>query len=882
MSKPAGTIEVRGAAEHNLKSVDVSIDRGAITVITGVSGSGKSSLAFDTVLAEAQRRFFYTLSHYSRQFLDLAARPAVRTLAGLSPAISLAQNETPPSRRATVGTLTDLSELVGVLLARFGEQRCPTHDQPTGALTADAIVDLLMAKHAGATVAITAPIVEAKKGIFKKELSGFTARGYLRAWIDGELVPLTPMPVLAREEKHTIKLLIDSLKVKPEARARLLRSVETAIQEGQGYGQYFPMSGLTLDLAHGATFSTAGGCPVCGYSWPRLDSRHFSANSLGRCEACLGLGFDASGLGEEGEGGEAEEDLAVRERTGLTAVCAACGGTGLAATLGAIRLAGRTPHELHMLPLVELVQALDELLQSPSGANAALRRVGEEALASARRIVQVGLGYLTLARRIRSLSGGEAQRLKLAGILAENLRGVLYILDEPSQGLHPDEIDRLVEALRRLKANGNTVIAVDHDEALMRQADWIIDLGPGGGARGGRVMAKFQPGEATRFVRESVTARHLARGGEPLTPSAGRALLTGEEIVIEGAHLHNLQVEKARFPVGALTVVTGVSGAGKSSLVLSTLYPNAAAQAALNSKSGRGGPERMSNASQPRSSGKARGASQARSSGKTRSDTTAAGSEKGTPRHCARVSGLEGIQTASLVDRRPIAKSSVSMPATYLDIFGELRDLYASMPDAQIMGLTARSFSLSVEGGRCPECKGKGQLSLSMRFLADARVKCPVCQGRRYQSNALGVKYLGLGLDEVLELTLDEVLEHFKTHKKIVARLAPAVELGLGYLKLGQPSASLSGGEAQRLKLVPHLTRRHGQGSLIILDEPTTGLHFEDVRRLLAVVRRLVAEGATVVTIEHNADVIQAADWRINLGPGAARDGGRILYQGVP
>ena len=843
MTEAQKTIEVRGAFEHNLKGLDVTIERGALTVITGVSGSGKSSLAFDTVLAEAQRRFFYTLSHYSRQFLDLQARPDVRHISGLSPAISLAQNETMPSRRATVGTLTDLSELIGVLAARFGEQRCPTHDLPTAALTPDQIVDHLIAQKDGQTIALCAPVAEAKKGVFKAPLTAFAERGYLRAFIDGKVVALAPLPALAKDEKHTIKLIIDTIKVKAAARARLLRSVETALAEGEGFGEYYPCdASFKLDLTAGGAFSVNSGCPVCGFSWPRLDSRHFSANSLGRCEACDGMGITGGsedGLSDEQDAADGEDDQLVRERIGLNAPCDACLGTGLDAKLKAIKLLGKTPQDLHALPIGALKTFLGELAAGPGERNLALRRVADEAYQGASRIEAIGLGYLTASRRIRSLSGGEAQRLKLAGILAENLRGVLYVLDEPSQGLHPSEIELLGAALHRLRDAGNTVVAVDHDEALMRQADWIIDMGPGGGARGGKLMAKFRPREAERFARQSATARHLAHTA-PGRLGRGRPL-NGREPALEirGASLHNLQIASVRFPLAAMTVVAGVSGAGKSSLALSTLYANAAARLAK-------------------------------------------GGSKVAPRHCQALAGFEALTAATLIDRRPVAKSSVSMPASYLGVLSHLRDLYASLPDAQILGLTARHFSLHVEAGRCPECKGRGVLSLSMRFLADARVKCPLCNGHRYQANVLGVRYLGLSINEVLELTLDEAAEHFKNHRKIVQRLEPALALGLGYLKLGQPSASLSGGEAQRLKLVPHLTARHGTGSLLVLDEPTTGLHFEDVERLLNVLRTLIERGATVVAIEHNADVIDAADWLVTLGPGSAAAGGRLLSQGSP
>lgn len=876
---PISAIEVKGALEHNLKNVDVSIERGSFTVITGVSGSGKSSLAFDTILAEAQRRFFYTLSHYSRQFLDLSARPAVRSLSGLSPAISLAQNETMPSRRATVGTLTDVGELLAVLLARFGEQRCPEHDLPTSALSPQEIAEHLGEKFAGKTVALVAPVVEAKKGVFKTQLTAFAERGFLKAIIDGDLVALAPSLALAKEEKHTIKLVVDLLKVKEPSRVgaslasetRLVRSIETALGEGRGFGEALLVnaSGF-VEPKGGFAFSTKGGCPTCGFSWPKLDSRHFSANSLGKCVTCQGLGYDASFLGEEAAN---DEDLIQVERAGLSDACPACQGTGLAAELRGIRLFGHNPHELYSAPVKSLRVLLEQATAETLGTNSAFRRVAEEALAKLHRIEEIGLGYLALSRRVRSLSGGEGQRLKLAGILAENLRGVLYVLDEPSQGLHPEELDLLLQALKRLKAGGNTLIVVDHDEMLMRAADWIIDLGPGGGARGGRIMAKFRPGDAANFINQSVTARYLSGANTLEVSSENSAARNAAAIEIKGATLHNLRIDSVRFPLGALTVVTGVSGAGKSSLVLQTLYPNASAATASAStrKSIRGDKVRG-------------GPGEPASLSKTHGSPGVGAKSKVTykPRHCESVTGADLLTQVLLVDRRPVAKSSVSMPATYLDVFGVLRDIYAAQPDAQLMGLTARSFSLSADAGRCQECKGRGELALSMRFLADARVRCPVCKGQRYQSTVLGVKYLGLSINDALELTLDEAVEHFRHHKKIVQKLLPAVELGLGYLKLGQPSASLSGGEAQRLKLVPPLSRRQNEGVLLILDEPTTGLHSADVARLLPVLKRLVRDGATIVMIEHSPDAIKSADWEVALGPGAAAEGGRLLSQGPP
>ncbi|MEY4631144.1 MAG: excinuclease subunit [Pseudomonadota bacterium] len=848
-------ITVEGAFEHNLKDLSLKIPRGKITVITGVSGSGKSSLAFDTVLAESQRRFFYTLSHYSRQFLDLGSRPAVRKVSGLSPAIALAQNETQPSRRATVGTLTDLSELFAVMMARFGTKNCPEHGLPTSAQGIDGIVDRIMDGWAGQLVAVCVPVATSKKGVFRAPLTAFAEKGYLRAYIDGEMVSLSPVPDLAREEKHTIKLVVDQVKIKPGARERLQRSIEVALTEGKGFAEFFGVSSTgMLQLESGGPVSTKGGCPDCGFSWPKLDARYFSANSLGKCASCSGFGVVPSsgsqaavvdGLDGTLVGGQAgEDDVDEVEFANAVVDCDACTATGVDARYAAIKLGPWNIQQIMRSPLREIPGILARLKSGPLGANPAFLRVEQEASGILDRILSIGLGYLHLARRVRSLSGGESQRLKLAGILSDSLRGVLYVLDEPSQGLHPAELDLLWAGLERLRDQGNTILIVDHDDALMRRADLIVDLGPGGGADGGRLLAQFAPRDAGRFVRDSRTAWHLSAGSEKF---AVRNHLTGAAksfIQLSGCNLHNLDIKRVRFLKSALNVVSGVSGAGKSSLVLGTLHRNIEA------------------------------AIQAYNSGGRARKTALHG--------CSTIDGIEDIEQLHLIDRRPVAKSSVSMPASYLDVFGELRDLYAQLPDAQIAGLTARSFSLNAEGGRCEECRGRGEVSLSMRFLSDARVPCSVCEGKRYQPPVLAVTYNGINIAQALDLTIDQALEVFANHKMIVRRLSPAKELGLGYLKMGQPSASLSGGEAQRLKMVPFLTRRMAAGTVLVMDEPTTGLHFDDVARLLERLRHLVSLGATVIVVEHNTDVIMGADWLVDLGPGSAEAGGKLVYEGEP
>lgn len=837
-------ITVRGAFEHNLKGLDLDIERGSLTVVTGVSGSGKSSLAFDTILAESQRRFFYTLSHYSRQFLDLGSRPAVKYVSGLSPSIALAQNETMPSRRSTVGTLSDISELLGVCFARFGDKKCPEHHLPTARQTLEELTAMLLESFDQKNLAICAPIAEKKKGNFATKLTRFVTKGFSRAYIDGKIIDMNPIPELQREEKHTIKILVDIVKVSEKNRMRIQRSLETAFNEADGHAEFFhATSPQTIDLDDGGSYAAKGGCPVCGYSWPVLDSRYFSANSLGKCGTCDGYGavneFEDDTHTYEFDY-EDVEDLSLLDREDLR--CPDCSGTGLTKDLRAITLGGKSPLDCQAFAINELKAFILKLQSSSLKANPAFMRVSEQVLANLQRTLEVGLGYLQILRRIRSLSGGELQRLKLAGILGDSLRGVLYVLDEPSQGLHPSEIDRLCDTLERLKKLGNTLLVVDHDETLMRRADWIIDLGPGGGARGGQLMAKFQPAAASQFVNQSLTARHLSTRVKYeknlLRPDAATARIT-----ITKANLHNLRIDDVSFLNGRLNVVSGVSGAGKSSLVLATLAENAKDYVALKD---------------------------------------AVAKKKYAFRFCEKIRGLEDFKAVHIIDRKPVGKSSVSMPATYLDVFGHLRELYGKLPDAQIAGFTASSFSLAREGGRCEACGGRGEVNLKMRFLSDARVKCEVCQGKRYRPHVLNIKYNGLSLADVLELTIDQGIEHFKHNKYVQKLLKPAIDLGLGYLKLGQPSSSLSGGEAQRLKLVPFLVKRHNQSSLLVLDEPTTGLHFEDVHRLLQSLKQLGKDGATVVLIEHNIDVMLAADWLIDLGPGAASEGGRVLFQGVP
>jgi excinuclease ABC subunit A len=817
-------IVVKGAQEHNLQNVDVAIPRNKITVITGVSGSGKSSLAFDTILVEAQRRFFYTLSHYSRQFLDLASRPALRSITGLSPAISLRQNETMPSKRATVGSLTEIGELFGVLFSNYGVQHCPKHGHETTRRKVEDIGDAVIKGFLGQTLAICAPVAREKKGSFTKQLHDFAEKGYVRAVIDAKVCTLTPPPKLNKDEKHTIQIVVDLVKVKEGGIDRLVRSISTAVEAGEGYCEVIPASDLErFDLQRSATFSILGGCPQCGFSWPRLDPRYFSNNSLGRCAACAGLGVI-----------ELEGDP-----TELDCPCEGCSGTGFSRDYSGILLGGKSHIDVSQMNAAEISSFLTGPALSELERNPAFCRVRDELDGILTRIAGIGLGYLAPSRRILSLSGGEAQRLRLANILQDSLRGVIYILDEPSQGLHPIEVEQVLNSLCRIRDMGNTIVMVDHDDTFIRSADEIVDLGPGGGAKGGKIIAQFVPDAVDDFVDVSRTAWHLARKQQRPGIEAGNQAPGRGAIVIRGPLHNNLKIGEVSFRIGALNVVSGVSGAGKSSLALGVLYPNLA-------KWIRDGKSAFN------------------------------------PMRCKGIQGLDAIDAVELIDRRPIARSSVSMPVTYLDLLTEIRSIYEKLPDSQVAGLTGKSFSLFSAGGRCDECEGRGQLVITMKFLADARVVCPVCRGRRYKELVRGIRYLGLSIDEVLDLSLEEAAAHFKNHKRIVQRLEPALGLGLGYLRLGQPTGSLSGGEAQRLKIVPYLTKSRSQGTVLIFEEPTCGLHFEDVDNLLKIFNKLTNDGITLIVIEHNFQIIAASQWLVDLGPGAGNSGGNLVYEGQP
>ena len=820
-------INIKNAKEHNLKGISIDIPRNKLIVITGVSGSGKSSLAFDTILVEAQRRFFYTLSHYSRQFLNLNTRPTVEKISGLSPAIALMQNETQLSKKSMVSSLTDIGELLGILLSRFGVQLCPKHQKPTKAISPEDITDRLLSRFDGQMIAIVAPIVENKKGNFKKILTKFQEKGFLRLYCNGEIIETTPLPELEREKRHTIKLVVDITKVNSKKKTRIFNSILTALKEGDSFIECYPIvNNSNLDIENGFSYSSKSGCSICGFSWPKLDPRYFSTNSLGKCHAC------------DGWGGKFESEIDT-ESFDFLKQCQSCSGTGLDEKYQSIRFDEKSSRYFNNCSIGELFSYFSSIDLGHHNNNPAFIRVKSELVSLLEGISKIGLEYLTPSRRISSLSGGELQRLKLANILSRSLTGVLYIFDEPSQGLHPNELNNFFQSLIQLKNQGNSIIIVDHDEYILRNADQIIDLGPGGGGGGGNIVATFSPNDSKNFISRSLTAKYLNKEIEIENTSKNSKK---DFYCLKDLSCHNLNISKVRFQIGSFNVISGVSGAGKSSLVIGTFYRNVVSY--LNFRSQK--------------------------------------NDKFSLADCREFIGLEKIQSISLVKRDSLAKSPVSFPATYLGFFTEIRKLFANTKDAQVKGFGMKSFSLRLQEGRCEDCAGRGELILEMKFLDDARVKCSSCTGQRYKQEVLSIRFKGLNIAEVLDLSIDQALLFFKNYPKISKPLKHSHVLGLGYLKLGQSLASWSGGEAQRLRLVPYMAKKWDSGHILILDEPTRGLHFFDVQKLILALKEIVSKKVTILAIEHHSYFIKSADWNIDLGPYAAKNGGQLVFEGVP
>ncbi|MBW2261511.1 MAG: excinuclease ABC subunit UvrA [Deltaproteobacteria bacterium] len=797
-------IEISGARENNLDSIDVSIPLGALTVVTGVSGSGKSSLVFDVLHAEGQRRYLDSLSAYARQYLRQMARPDVERVSAVPPTVAIEQRTAQGGPRSTVATMSEILPYLRLLFARAGDQNCPDCAMPAQGATVDSIVRSARRLMGGRRVHVLAPLVRARKGFHREVARWAASKGYTSLRVDGRLVPVEPFPKLDRYKEHTIEIVVGRVAVARRGRDRLGGLVREALKIGRGTTALAPERG-----GEDRFFSTLGVCPSCGRGFPELDPRMFSFNSpLGACQACNGSGMDHNGQGP--------------------GTCRRCSGTRLRPASMAVTVGGRTLPDILALPVSAAGPTLGSLELDARAAEIAAPIVTEIASRIAF-LERVGLSYLGLDRRATTLSSGENQRIRLAAQLGSNLRGVCYILDEPTIGLHARDGERLLRVLADLRDRGNTVVVVEHDEATIHAADHVIDLGPGAGAAGGRVVASGTPATIARCPA-SATGRSLER--PPAHPSRGsRRPPAREHLVVRGGRANNLASIDVRFPLGRLCVVTGVSGSGKTSLVSQVLVRGLTSDGI----------------------------------GKT----------------CDRIEGVEAVRRVLLVDQSPIGRTSRSTPATYVGFMTGLRRLFASLPEARARGYKPGRFSFNAGDGRCPACKGRGRIKVEMGFLPTMHVPCEECAGRRYEPETLSVAFRGHSIADVLEMSVTEALELLSPVPSLARPLGILQEMGLGYLGLGQPSPTLSGGEAQRLKLASELTRPGGAETLVVLEEPTTGLSTVDVEVLTSVLHRLVDEGSSVVVVEHNLDVIAEADWIIDLGPEGGDRGGRLVAEGT-
>jgi excinuclease ABC subunit A len=920
----AGFITVRGAREHNLKNIDVRIPRDELTVITGLSGSGKSSLAFDTIYAEGQRRYVESLSAYARQFLELMGKPDVDSIEGLSPAISIEQKTTSRNPRSTVGTVTEIADYMRLLWARVGIPYSPATGLPIEAQTVSQMVDRVMAMAPRTRLLLLAPVVRDRKGEYRKELAELQRRGFTRVKVDGTLYEIADVPALNRKIKHEIEAVVDRIVIGPDIERRLADSFETALALADGI-----VFAENAETGERVVFSSRFACPVSGFSIAEIEPRLFSFNSPhGACPACDGLGveafFDPSLVVPDerrplAEGAVApwtnaqspyydqtlqslarhykvttrtpwqnlpahvreailhgsgetvvkftykdgvreysvdkpfegvmtnlarrlrETDSAwVREELGRYQAekpCHVCAGARLKPQALAVKVAGCHIAEASELSIRKAAEwfATVEATLTPQRADIA-RRILREILDRLRFLNDVGLDYLTLARGSATLSGGESQRIRLASQIGSGLTGVLYVLDEPSIGLHQRDNERLLGTLRRLKALGNTVLVVEHDEDAIRAADHLIDMGPEAGVGGGHVVAQGTPEEVAANPA-SLTGDYLSGRRSIPVPAMRRPVQPGRAVRVIGARGNNLKDVSAEFPLGVFTCITGVSGGGKSSLVIDTLY-KAASRRLMGSGE--------------------------------------------VPSPHDRIEGLELLDKIIDIDQSPIGRTPRSNPATYTDLFAPIRDWFAELPEARARGYKPGRFSFNVKGGRCEACEGDGVLKIEMHFLPDVYVTCDTCKGKRYNRETLDIQFRGKSIADVLAMTVDEAVGYFSASPKIHDRLKILQQVGLGYVALGQQATTLSGGEAQRIKLSKELARRATGRTLYILDEPTTGLHFEDVRKLLEVLHALVDQGNSVVVIEHNLEVIKTADWIIDIGPEGGDGGGRVVVAGTP
>ncbi|MCC7015918.1 MAG: excinuclease ABC subunit UvrA [Rhodospirillales bacterium] len=917
-------IVVRGAREHNLRNIDVEIPRGSLTVITGLSGSGKSSLAFDTIYAEGQRRYVESLSAYARQFLELMQKPDMDSIEGLSPAISIEQKTTSRNPRSTVGTVTEIYDYMRLLFARVGVPHSPATGLPIESQTVSQMVDKVLAMKEGTRLYLLAPIVRGRKGEYRKELQELAKRGFQRVKIDGRAFEIDDAPQLDKKRKHDIEVVVDRVVVREGLASRLADSFETALKLADGIA-------FSEDADSGArtVFSAKFACPVSGFTIPEIEPRLFSFNNpFGACPACDGLGtemfFDPElvvpdeklALSEDAIApwagsssryyeqtleslakhfkfgldvpfrklpeavrrailfGSGEEPVTMRYHDGNKAyeitkpfegvipnmerrwretdsnwvrdelsrfqtvsTCDTCKGARLKPEALAVKIAGLNISEVAGFSIVEAARwfgALEGKLTAQRREIA--RRILREINERLGFLVDVGLEYLTLGRASGTLSGGESQRIRLASQIGSGLTGVLYVLDEPSIGLHPRDNARLLATLKRLRDLGNTVIVVEHDEDAIRAADHVIDMGPGAGAHGGRVVAAGTP-EAIMRSPESLTGQYLTRLRQIALPLLRRAPHPGRMLRVVGARANNLADITAEFPLGLFTCVTGVSGGGKSTLVIETLY-HALARKLMGARVH--------------------------------------------PGAHGRIEGSELIDKVVDIDQSPIGRTPRSNPATYTGAFTPIRDWFTELPEARARGYAAGRFSFNVKGGRCEACQGDGVIKIEMHFLPDVYVQCDVCKGKRYNRETLEIRFREKSIADVLDMTVDEAAGFFKAVPAVRDKLVTLQRVGLGYIHLGQQATTLSGGEAQRVKLAKELSRRATGRTVYILDEPTTGLHVEDVRKLLEVLHALVEQGNTVIVIEHNLEVVKTADWIVDLGPEGGAGGGQIVAAGSP
>jgi len=857
-------IHVHHAREHNLKNVDVRIPRQQFTVITGVSGSGKSTLAFDILFAEGQRRYLESLNAYARQFVQPASRPDVDAIFGIPPTVAIEQRTSRGGRKSTVATMTEIHHFLRLLFVKLGVQHCPDCQVPIEPQSVDSIAARILREYRGQHVGLLAPLVVNRKGYYTDLAKWAAGKGFGHLRVDGAFLPTSPWPRLSRFQEHTIELPVGDLVVVPEAERTLRETLAQALEYGKGVVHLIgPLDGLMDGKAALAerVFSTRRACPSCGTSFPELDPRLFSYNSKhGWCEACYGTGLKIDQVGwEEARSRTGTEDHVLDSWIDWLEVdepCPSCDGKRLNPTALNVRFQDRSIAQLTAQPVEGLERFVLGLDLHGRAAEIA-RDIVAELRTRLRFLGEVGLSYLALDRAAPTLSGGEAQRIRLAAQLGSNLRGVCYILDEPTIGLHPRDNRILLDTLEKLGGKGNTLVVVEHDEDTIRRAHQVLDLGPGAGKNGGHVVAQ---GSAEELMRnpDSLTGRFLAQPlRHPLVPRrAVNASHPSLEIV--GATLHNLQNLRARIPLGRLTVVTGVSGSGKSTLARDILHDNLARLVADQRK---------------------------------RQDSTLFG--------CRQIKGWEAVERVLEVDQTPIGKTPRSCPATYVGFWDTIRKLFAESTEARMRGYGPARFSFNTGGGRCEACEGQGVKTIEMSFLPDVKVACEACGGQRFNGETLAVRYKGRSIGEVLNMSVDEAVEFFAAHRSISHCLRLLQDVGLGYLTLGQPSPTLSGGEAQRIKLVTELAkvrtdvqaeagRRRGShpssraGTLYVLDEPTVGLHMADVEKLIRVLHRLVDAGNTVVVIEHNLDVMAEADWLLDLGPEGGDGGGRVVAQGEP